>query len=154
LFFTAFIWAGSYCFRRSGKEGFSSWKPILFSVLTALAVILAPLDDIGTWTDCWFLLMPREAVVHRIESGSSKVEGRTLELSGWERCLSFEGKVEVQGSGNDMKVMFIDAEGFLSDFSGFIYCRDGSAPREGDFTIVDPVIKKLKDHWYYAISRN
>ena len=154
LFSIAFLWALSYGFRRGMKERTHSLKPFLFCAATALTVILIPLNNIGNWTNCWIFLLPRESVIHQIQSGSLKVEGRTIQLSGWKRFLSLDGKVEVQGSGNGMKVMFIDAEGFLSDFSGLIYCCDGSAPQEGDFTMVNSEFKKLKDHWYYGISRN
>lgn len=65
-----------------------------------------------------------------------------------------DGEVEAQGKGKELKVLFIDAEGFLSDFSGFIYCSGDEPPLEGDFTMVNTVTQKLAHHWYYMESHN
>ena len=154
IFLAALTWAFSYAASWIQRKGRRSLNPLLSCVVTALTVALFPLDDIGRWTNCMAFLLPRESVVREIQSGRLRLEGRRPELSGWRRYLSIGGRVDLQGSGEDAKVMFIDAEGFLSDFSGFIYSGDGKAPVEGDFTIVNSTVQKMTNHWYYAESNN
>lgn len=153
-FFAALAWAFSYAASWIQRKGRRSLNPLLSCIVTVLTVALFPLDDIGRWTNCMVFFLPRESVVREIQCGSLRLEGRRPELSGWRKYLSIGGRVDLQGSGEGTKVMFVDAEGFLSDFSGFIYSGDGRAPVEGDFTIVNSTVKKITSHWYYAESNN
>jgi hypothetical protein len=136
-------------------------SPLLVNVVALLMVAFFPFDFVTAQLDFRAHYKARMAVVSTVLDGGYEnlaQNGGRADLIALPAQLSYLSS----GGGDIMRwrrenatlIFFFDYRGILDSFSGFVYSTDDSPPREGDFGGHFAEIKRLRQNWFWATSRN
>ena len=136
-------------------ENVRAFIPFTISIITILIIQFVPLTIIADAWDFKANLKDREEVVSMIKTGELVSNKRLISLSKEYAYLSRGGgEIIVEREGDTLKVFFFTFRGMLlSGSTGFIYVSDDSQIQSGDFRMFFLKVKRIKENWYWVVSK-
>lgn len=128
--------------------------PILINIVVIVLIFIIPFTSITVNLDYRFNKSEREEVIKLVLDGSLKpnisYNAALIHLPDkYEKLSKGGGEIIVEGSGQDIQILFFTYRGVVDNFAGFIYTANGSRPDEMLFGDLIQV-KKFDKNWYWV----